>query len=122
MTTITTPKEKHTTSSQTYVHVATGAAAAAFISSGIGALVLGLLTTGSVIIPGLKGALNLWNPAGSLTGKSTFAILAWLVSWLIMSTVWKDKEMDLGKSFIITLILIGLGVLLTFPPVFEAFE
>ena len=120
MTTITTARERHIEKTETYV--ATGVAAATFIASGIGALVLGLMTTGAVLSAGLKDALNWWNPAGPLTGKTGVAILAWLISWLLLNTLWKGKEVDLRKSFVISLILIGLGVLFTFPPVFEAFE
>lgn len=102
--------------------VAIGAATAAFLSSGIGTLVIGLMTTGAVLSEGLKNALNWWNPAGPLTGKTGVGVLAWLVSWIILHTLWKDKEADFNKVFVITLILIGLGFVLTFPPVFEAFE
>jgi hypothetical protein len=102
--------------------VAIGVASAAFVSSGIGCLVIGLLTTGAVISEGLKNSLNWWNPAGPLTGKTGVGVIAWLISWALLHTVWKDKEMDFGKVFIVTLILIGIGFVLTFPPVFEAFE
>lgn len=101
--------------------VAIGVASAAFLSSGIGCLVIGLLTTGAAMSEGLKDALNWWSPAGSLTGKSSLGVIAWLVSWVLLHTLWKDKEMDFGKVFIVTLILIGIGFVLTFPPVFEAF-
>ena len=50
------------------------------------------------------------------------AIIAWLISWALLNTVWKGKEYDLRKALIITLIFVALGVILTFPPVFEAFE
>ena len=102
--------------------VAIGVAGAAFLSGGIGTLVIGLLTTGAVISEGLKTALNWWDPAGPLTGKTGVSIIVWLISWVILHTIWKDKEVDFNKIFTITLILIGLGFLLTFPPVFEAFE
>jgi lysylphosphatidylglycerol synthetase-like protein (DUF2156 family) len=120
MTTITTHQGKQVKITET--RVATGVAAATFISSGIGTLVLGLLTTGAVLSAGLKDAINLWNPAGPLSGKSTFAVLAWIISWALMNTLWKGQDVDLRKSFIITLVLIGLGVLFTYPPFFEAFE
>lgn len=102
--------------------VAIGVAGAAFLSGGIGTLVIGLLTTGAVISEGLKNALNWWDPAGPLTGKTGVSIIVWLINWVILHTIWKDKEVDFNKIFTITLILIGLGFLLTFPPVFEAFE
>jgi hypothetical protein len=67
-------------------------------------------------------ALNWWNPAGPLTGKTDVGVIAWLISWALLNTVWKGKDYDLGKAFIITLIGVTLGVILTFPPVSEAFE
>jgi hypothetical protein len=102
--------------------VAIGVASAAFLAGGVGTLVIGLMTTGAVISEGLKNALNWWNPAGPLTGKTGVGVIAWLISWVLLHTVWKDKEVDFNRVFSITLILIGLGFLLTFPPVFEAFE
>ena len=106
----------------TKTRVASGVTAATLISSGIGILFLGLMTTGAVISEGLKNALNWWNPAGPLTGKTGIAVIVWLVSWVLLNTIWKDKEIDFRRSFTITMVLIGLGILLTFPPVFEAFE
>lgn len=102
--------------------VTTGPAAAAMISGAVGTFVIGLLTTGSVIIEGLGDALNWWNPAGPLTGKTGVGVIAWLISWGLLNTVWKGRDYDLRKAFIITLIGVALGVILTFPPVFEAFE
>lgn len=102
--------------------VTTGPAAAAMISGAIGTFVIGLLTTGSVLFEDLKEALNWWNPAGPLTGKTGVGVIGWLISWALLNTIWKGKEYDLRKAFIITLIFVALGVILTFPPVFEAFE
>jgi hypothetical protein len=101
--------------------VAIGVASAAFLSSGIGTLVIGLLTTGAEMSESLKNALNWWNPAGPLTGKTGVGVIAWLVTWVILHTFWKDKEVDFNKTFVITLVLIGLGFLFTFPPLFQAF-
>jgi hypothetical protein len=103
------------------VEVAAGVASAAFVSSGIGCLVIGLLVTGAEISEGLRNALNWWNPAGPLTGKTGVGVLAWLVSWAILHFLWKDKEVDFNRSFIVALVLIGLGFLFTFPPIFTAF-
>jgi hypothetical protein len=120
MTTLTTPRTTDLTQDRAYV--ATGAAAAAMISSGVGTLVLGLMTTGAVISEGLKNLLNWWNPAGPLTGKTGVAVIVWLLSWFLFNAVWKGKEVNLNRVFTTTMILIGLGLLFTFPPVFEAFE
>jgi hypothetical protein len=101
--------------------VAIGVASAAFISSGIGCLVIGLMVTGAELSQGLRSALNWWNPAGPLTGKTGIGVLAWLISWAILHSMWKDKDMEFGRIFTITLILIAAGFLLTFPPIFELF-
>jgi hypothetical protein len=101
--------------------VAVGVASAAFVSSGIGCLVIGLMVTGAEMSAGLKTALTWSNPVGPLSGKTGVGVIAWIVSWVILHTLWKDKEMDFGKVFTITLILIALGFLFTFPPFFELF-
>ncbi|HEX9925972.1 MAG TPA: hypothetical protein VGD99_25165 [Anaerolineae bacterium] len=101
--------------------VAIGVASAAFVASGIGCLVIGLMVTGAEMSEGLKNALNWWNPAGPLTGKTGVGVIVWLISWVILHSMWKDKEMEFGKYFTITLILIALGFLLTFPPIFTLF-
>ena len=91
------------------------------IASGIGTLVIGLLTTIAEFSGGLGTFLNWWNPTGALSGKTGVGILAWLISWIVLNNLWKDKEYDLQKAFKTTLILIGLGLLLTFPPFFVLF-
>lgn len=99
-----------------------GAAAAAVLAAGIGSFVLGLFTTLAAASEGIKELLNWYGPAGPLSGKSSLAVIAWLVAWGILHVRWKDREVNFDRIFVITLVLIGLGLLLTFPPVFEAFE
>lgn len=101
--------------------VAIGAASAAFVSSGIGCLIIGLMVTGAEMSPGLRTALTWSNPVGPLSGKTGVGVIAWLISWAILHSMWKDKEMEFGKVFTATLILVALGFLLTFPPFFELF-
>lgn len=100
---------------------AIGVASAAFVSGGIGCFVIGLMVTAAEMSSGFSSALNWWNPAGPLTGKTGVGIIAWLVSWVVLHSMWKNKEMEFGKIFTITLVLIALGFLLTFPPIFELF-
>ncbi len=100
---------------------AIGVASAAFVASGIGCLVIGLMVTGAEMSEGLKNALNWWKPAGPLTGKTAVGVIVWLVSWVILHSMWKDKDVAFAKAFTVTLILIALGFLLTFPPIFTLF-
>jgi hypothetical protein len=99
-----------------------GAIAAAFIAGGIGCLVIGLMTTGAEISAGLKNILEWSKAVGPLSGKTGVGIIAWIASWAILHFLWKDKETELKKTIVISLVLIGLGFLLTFPPVFLAFH
>ncbi len=100
-----------------------GAVSAAMLSGGIGCLVIGLMTTGAVISETLKNLLSWWDPSGPLSGKTSVGVLVWLVVWAVLHQAWKGKATGLKKTMIVSLILIALGFVLTFPPVFnEAFE
>lgn len=117
--TAATAKAKFT--SKVEAAVTTGPAAAAMISGSIGTLVIGLMTTGAEISEGLKTALNWYNPAGPLSGKTLVGVFAWLIAWFLLNQLWKTREYNLRKAFIITLVVIAVGLLFTFPPFFEAF-
>ena len=98
-----------------------GAAAAAVLGAGLGSFALGLLTTLAVVTKPIKHALSFYGPTGPLSGKSTVSVLAWLVAWAVLHRLWKHRQMNFGKVFLATLILIALGFLGTFPTFFEAF-
>ena len=102
-----------------------GPAAAAMVAAGIGVFMLGIFTTGAVIFEGLKDFLTDFQGSrgvGALAGKSTMAFVFWLGSWGILHRRWKDRDFDLKLAFKIGAILGIIGALLTFPPIFEAFE
>ena len=96
---------------------------AAFIASGIGsfALALMIVLTEMKAGAGLKTFLTWVGPVGPLSGKTGVAVIAFVASWLILRFVFKNRALDLTRSFIIALILIGLGMLLSFPPIFDLF-
>lgn len=98
-----------------------GGAAAAVLASGIGSFALGFFTTLAEAVGSVKNALNFYNPAGPLSGKTTVAVVVWLVAWAVLHGRWKDKEVDFNRTYIATLVLIALGLLGTFPPFYEAF-
>jgi hypothetical protein len=99
-----------------------GPVAAAFLASGIGVFTLGLLTTAAAASEAVANALRWSTPVGPLSGKSTGAIVVWLIAWAILGPRWRGKEVVLAPIYRWTLILIALGLLGTFPPFFEAFE
>ena len=99
-----------------------GPAAAAILSAGIGSMVLGLFTTLAEAIVSIKNALVFYNPVGPLSGKTTLAVVAWLVAWIILGSLWKNKQVGFTGVFAASLILIILGLIGTFPPFFEMFS
>jgi hypothetical protein len=99
-----------------------GSAGAAILSAGIGSFVLGLAVVLAEISPKIKELLILTAPVGPLSGKTTAAVLVWIISWIIFSFLWKNTNINLGKVLILTLVMIGLGLLGTFPPFFEMFS
>ena len=105
-----------------------GPAAAAVIAAGVGALVLGIMTTGAVISEDLQGFLRfdesfgIGSGVGPLSGKTILATLAYVLAFAGFGMAWRGREMNFRRIFTIGLVLIALGFLLTFPPVFEAFH
>jgi hypothetical protein len=90
---------------------------AAFLAAGIGAFALGvivLLNEGGVF-----AAPALYAPAGGVSGRTTLATAAWLTAWAVLHNRWKAREVAPGRVWAWTLILTGLGVLGTFPPLWR---
>jgi hypothetical protein len=98
-----------------------GPAAAAILAAGIGSFVLGSLTTLAQASKGVSAALNFSSPVGPLAGKSTLAVAAYLVAWVILALWWRGKDVRFEFVWAATLILLGLGLLGTFPLFFELF-
>ena len=92
---------------------------AAFLAAGIGSLALGVF----VILneAGVLVAPSLYGPAGGVSGRTTFAVVVWLIAWLVAHRLWRDRSLDSGRVLAVTLALIALGLLLTFPPVWGVF-
>lgn len=98
-----------------------GPVAAAMIAGGVGSLVLGIMTTLSEVSESIHDFLQ-WNDAvGPLSGKTLVAVIAWLVAWALLHLVYRGRDTSLRTAFTITLVLVALGVLGTFPTFFAAF-
>lgn len=94
-----------------------GAALAAFLAAGVGAFAMGFF----VIIheAGLFSAPALYAPAGGLSGRTTFAIVTWLIGWVALHIRWKKRQIESSRIYTATLLMTALGVLLSFPPVWQ---
>jgi hypothetical protein len=98
-----------------------GPVAAAILAGGVGAFALGVLTTLAEMSPSLKEFLNFHDPVGPLAGKTTYAVLIWLVAWVVLHMAYRDKQVETRKALTVALVLVGLGALGTFPVFFQAF-
>lgn len=99
--------------------IANGAAVAAFLGAAIGAFAMGLLVM--LNEAGIFAAPALYAPAGGVSGRTTFALVIWLIGWSVLHNRWKGRQIDARRVRALTMLLIGLGVLLTFPPLWQLF-
>jgi len=98
-----------------------GPIAAAIIAGGIGAAALGFFTTLAEASEGAKNWLQWSDAVGPLSGKVLMAVLVWLVAWAVLHLALRNKPYETRRALVISLVLIGLGVLGTFPLFFQAF-
>lgn len=99
-----------------------GAAVAAIFSAALGCAVIGLATVLVEMNPDIKTALAWSMAVGPLSGKTGIGVLVWLVSWPLFHAVLKNREVDFDRSWKRSLVLIIIGLLGTFPPIFKLFS
>ena len=97
-----------------------GGALAAVLAAGIGALTLGLLVMADAA--GMFVAPAIYGPSGGLSGRSTLAVIAWLIAWGILHARWRNRNVAVGRVLTWSLVLVALAVVMTFPPVWGLFE
>ena len=103
-----------------------GAAQAALLSAMLGCLTLALINLATEMSDPFKEFVHqagkLWMPGaegiGPYSGKETFALVAWLGSWLILSLILRKKELNSVWVFMIFLVGLGIATTLVWPPVF----
>lgn len=98
-----------------------GGAAAALVAAGIGCLTMGILTVLETAIGRLHSLFQFYPPAGSITGITSLMVIAWLVSWVALHRLWKSKQVNFTRMFVITLVCILLGIVGIFPPFVHLF-
>lgn len=104
-----------------YVDKPEGPIAAAILAAGIGSFALGVLTTLAEANERIKEFLNFYDPVGPLSGKTVGAVVIWLIAWVILHLAYRNKAVESRRELAISLVLIGLGLLGTFPIFFQAF-
>ena len=101
--------------------LANGFGAAAILSAAIGCFALAVLALAADKLPNIKNALNFYKPTGALSGVTTTAILIWILTWIILEWRWGRKTVPLGRLTVASFTLLGMGFLLTFPPIVDLF-
>jgi len=96
-----------------------GPIAAAILSAAIACFTLGLTTVASDRSQAINKLMNVYPPAGALTGETAIAILVWLVVWFILARLWRNTSHPLRPLNIAAVTLLVLGILLTFPPIID---
>lgn len=92
-----------------------GAALAAFLAAGIGAFAIGLVVILNEI--GLVAVPAFYGPAGGVSGRTTIAVVIWLIAWRVLHLRWKHRAIEPRRVERVTLALIAAALVLTFPPV-----
>jgi hypothetical protein len=98
-----------------------GSGAAAILAAGIGSFALAMLAVAGDKSAAIKSSLVFYKPTGPLSGVTTAAILIWLLTWGILEWRWRSRTVAVGSINVVALALLGLSLLLTFPPVIDLF-
>ncbi|HEY1253621.1 MAG TPA: hypothetical protein VGF01_02430 [Terracidiphilus sp.] len=93
-----------------------GPGAAAILATGIGSFALAVLTVAADKSVPVKNLSAIYKPTGALSGVTTAAIVVWLAAWAILEWRWQKKTIQLKPINVVALVLLGLSLLLTFPP------
>ncbi len=101
-----------------------GPVSAALLAGGIGAAALGLITFAFEMNDKSAFAKSLTRNkgVGGLSGKSGLAIIIFFLSWAILHFVWKDKDTNFARISTIAIVLLFIGLIGTFPPVWGLFK
>lgn len=97
---------------------ASGTASAAMLAAGIGSAALGVFVL--LHAAGVFTAPSLYAPAGGLSGRSTFAVVAWLIAWFVLHRRWSGRAAP-ANAFAWTMALVAFSIVATFPPVWAIF-
>lgn len=91
-----------------------GTAMAAFTAAGFGAFAMGLVV--ALNEAGVLSPPALYGPAGGVSGRTTLAVVLWLVAWALLHRRWRSRQLDSRRIWALMLFLIAVGIAGTFPP------
>jgi hypothetical protein len=98
-----------------------GGIVAASVAAGAGCAALGALTVATAASSEVADLLTLYAPSGPLTGKATVAAIIYLIIWVNLHFRLRDRELSLSRGFLLTMFLLAIGLVGTFPPFYQLF-
>jgi len=98
-----------------------GSGSAAVLAAGIGAFFLAVLAIVADKVVPIKRLMVFYKPTGPLSGVTTSAIFIWLVAWAILDARWRGRSVAAARVNTAAFVLLGLSLLLTFPPLADLF-
>lgn len=69
-------------------------------------------------IPGSKNPDPLYGEIGSYSGKETIMLITWLVSWLILSQLWKNRQVKFETIFLCLFGFLVAATVMNWHPLF----
>lgn len=96
-----------------------GPAAAVVLAAGLASFALGLLSVLTASSTAVSSVLTFSARAGDLSGMTTVAATVFFTAWAVLAIAWRHADPPLLPVAAVASILIGLGLLGTFPPFFN---
>jgi hypothetical protein len=93
-----------------------GTTAATLLASGIGCAAFGIAVVAAESLEPVKQLLTLSTAVGPLSGKAVVAVVIYLLAWAALFLACRKRTMDFAVVLRVTAVLVGLGLLGTFPP------
>ena len=98
-----------------------GPIAAALIASGGGSTAIGIVTVLAQANTSVANALAWYAPVGSLSGQIGIGLIAYFASWIVLHLTLRGKNINFAWAMTVALLMLVIGLLGTFPPVFTLF-
>ena len=91
------------------------------LAAGLASFTLGLLSVLAAASASVSDALTLSHRVGDLSGLTTASTVVFVAAWAVLAIVWRRSNPSLVRVAAVAAVLIGVGLLGTFPPFFNLF-
>ena len=98
-----------------------GRSAAALLAAGAGSLTLGVLTVLSQASSGIAEWLAFSPKVGPLSGQAIVSAIVFFATWKLLERLLRRRSPSEARVYVASAAMVGLGLLLTFPPVYQLF-